>query len=78
MGDEMDRASRISQDFQEFALDKQLKSHNPANYVSTGSNCTECGEEISEGRRRAMPGCCLCVGCQAKEEREIHQHWSAL
>lgn len=78
MGNEMDRACQVNEDFQEFALERQLKSRNEANYVSTGSNCGACGEEIPEARRLAMPGCCLCVDCQAKEEREIHQNWSAL
>lgn len=78
MGNEMDRSCQINEDFQEFALGQQRKSRNEANYVSTGINCVGCGEEIPEGRRIAMPGCRLCVDCQAGEEREIHQNWSAL
>jgi len=30
--------------------------------------CVECGEEIPEGRRRAMLGARLCVGCQAERD----------
>ncbi len=29
------------------------------------SHCTLCGEEIPEGRRRAMPGARTCVACQS-------------
>lgn len=28
-------------------------------------HCQECGEEIPEARRRAMPGARLCVHCQS-------------
>ncbi len=31
--------------------------------------CLGCGELIPEERRRALPGCCLCVDCQAEIER---------
>ena len=30
--------------------------------------CEACGEEIPEGRRKAVPGCTLCVKCQMVEE----------
>ena len=29
--------------------------------------CESCGEEIPEARRKAVPGCRLCVSCQEKE-----------
>jgi phage/conjugal plasmid C-4 type zinc finger TraR family protein len=32
--------------------------------------CQECGEEIPEARRLAMPGARLCVSCQSDRERE--------
>lgn len=32
-------------------------------------DCEECGEEIPEARRRAMPGARLCVQCQASRDR---------
>ena len=31
--------------------------------------CAECGEEIPEARRKAIPGCMLCIHCQQIEER---------
>lgn len=31
--------------------------------------CEECGDEIPEARRLAMPGCKLCVFCKEKQER---------
>lgn len=34
--------------------------------------CEECGEEIPEGRRRALPGVRLCVECQAEADKRQH------
>ena len=31
--------------------------------------CEECGDEIPEARRLAIPGCKLCVFCKEKQER---------
>ena len=31
--------------------------------------CEECGEEIPQARRQALPGVRLCVECQSEEER---------
>ncbi len=32
------------------------------------THCLECGEEIPEARRRAMPGARTCVGCQSARD----------
>ena len=32
-------------------------------------NCEECGEEIPEARRRAVPGVRRCVPCQAEVDK---------
>jgi phage/conjugal plasmid C-4 type zinc finger TraR family protein len=32
------------------------------------SHCVECGEEIPEGRRRALPGARTCVSCQSARD----------
>lgn len=32
------------------------------------THCEECGEEIPEKRRMALPGCRLCVQCKAATE----------
>lgn len=33
-------------------------------------DCDECGEEIPEARRKAIPGVRLCVECQSELERK--------
>jgi phage/conjugal plasmid C-4 type zinc finger TraR family protein len=36
-------------------------------------HCEECGEEIPEARRRAMPGVRTCIACQsARDSRPAH------
>ena len=32
------------------------------------THCVECGEEIPEGRRRALPGARTCVACQSARD----------
>ncbi|WP_019594206.1 DksA/TraR family C4-type zinc finger protein [Thioalkalivibrio sp. ALM2T] len=34
--------------------------------------CEECGASIPEGRRQALPGVRLCVGCQEAEDAAQH------
>ena len=35
------------------------------------THCVECGEEIAEGRRRAVPGAITCVSCQSARDKRI-------
>jgi phage/conjugal plasmid C-4 type zinc finger TraR family protein len=35
------------------------------------THCVECGEEIPEGRRRALPGVQTCVPCQSAHDRTV-------
>ncbi len=38
-----------------------------------GDHCLECGDEIPEARRRAVPGVRLCVTCQSElDRRPVH------
>jgi len=32
------------------------------------THCVDCGEEIPEGRRRAMPGVRTCIACQSTRD----------
>ena len=34
-----------------------------------GRHCAECGEDIPEARRRALPGVRTCVACQSERDR---------
>ena len=37
------------------------------------ADCLGCGAAIPAARRAAMPGCCLCVGCQESAERAMER-----
>ena len=36
--------------------------------------CGECGAEIPEARRRALPGVRLCIGCQDAVDKKTKDH----
>ncbi|MDA8428923.1 MAG: TraR/DksA family transcriptional regulator [Geobacteraceae bacterium] len=74
MPDEMDRAQEINEQFQEAALAEHQRNRQRGRPAAT--HCEECGDEIPEKRRQAMPGCRKCISCQ--EAHEIHPHWRAL
>lgn len=38
------------------------------------THCEDCGEEIPEARRRAVPGVRRCVTCQAEADAEQQAH----
>jgi phage/conjugal plasmid C-4 type zinc finger TraR family protein len=35
------------------------------------THCEECGEEIPEARRRALPGARTCVACQSGRDAQV-------
>jgi phage/conjugal plasmid C-4 type zinc finger TraR family protein len=37
------------------------------------THCANCGKEIPEARRTAIPGVKLCVACQEEEDKEAAQ-----
>ena len=37
-------------------------------------NCEECGAEIPEARRQAMPGVRLCIACQTEADKQAQAH----
>ncbi|MFH1027690.1 MAG: TraR/DksA C4-type zinc finger protein [Pseudomonadota bacterium] len=61
------KGTRNEESLQSFNLDPR----------SSNLSCEDCGEQIPEGRRRAIPGCKRCMSCQTEFEK-IHIHWRAL
>lgn len=74
MPDEMEFVQDINEKFRAGALVEQQRNREPDD--NTGTDCINCGGEISEERRQAIPGCRRCITCQ--EAHEIHHHWRAL
>jgi len=45
----------------------RARAHLPAGEGET--NCIECGEEIPQARRKALPGVRTCIECQSARDR---------
>ncbi|AMO58682.1 hypothetical protein GZ77_17720 [Endozoicomonas montiporae] len=48
----------------------QIRSRLPDSNSESATECDECGEPISEERRRIFPGVRLCVRCQEERDQE--------
>ncbi len=51
---------------------KAARKNLPQGKQKSLTHCMECKEIIPEARRRAIPGVCLCVECQAQLESRQH------
>jgi phage/conjugal plasmid C-4 type zinc finger TraR family protein len=69
-----DRGARNEERLEASNLDPRTSNLDPSssNLDPRSSNllCIDCGEEIPEARRRAVPGCRRCVDCQS-----LHENW---
>ncbi|WP_448875240.1 TraR/DksA C4-type zinc finger protein [Desulfobulbus propionicus] len=65
--DEIDAAQKAERLFREGALASMRR---PKAATREGlTHCVDCGEEIPEKRRLAVPNCCRCLECQEEHER---------
>lgn len=65
----MDDGDRASE--QEVANIRQALAnfdHYRSRFVESLTKCVQCGAQIPEGRRKAVPGCQMCVTCQEIED----------
>jgi len=65
--DQFDRATLLEEQQREIALAQVLARTQGAG--ESALYCIDCGVDIPEARRRAVPGCQRCVDCQAIFER---------
>jgi len=57
----------IANDYAERSLNERIQGR--VQYAGhSAEECQECGCEIPEARRKAVPGCCMCVDCQEISE----------
>lgn len=63
MPDNVDRAGRDQAMLDRIRVESRVVYEGVSAY-----ECSECGEEIPEGRRRAVPGVELCVDCKELED----------
>ena len=62
MPDFCDRASALSEIYTQAAL--QARARAAVTPGESLAECEDCGEEIPEARRKAVPGCTRCTDCQ--------------
>ena len=49
---------------EERLLKARIDNHRHFGGINETGECIDCGESIPEARRKAVPGCERCVGCQ--------------
>ena len=72
MTDDIDRASAREAEMLADALRNQARRAGLAGktIADSAEHCITCGHDIPAQRRAAVPGCQLCVVCQAKQEQK--------
>lgn len=73
MPDDMDIAQAINEEHQSDAIAEHFRRGIRNAARISADTCAECGEEIPEARRKAVPGCNRCVSCQSTFE--LLKHW---
>ena len=61
MADIIDNASTL----EDLQRDAALSMHRLNHSAVSATHCEECGENLPEARRKAYPGCMMCVECLA-------------
>lgn len=67
MTDIYDRAQELEQRQREAALARQAAAGRALG--PSLEQCDDCGDDIPQRRREAMPGCTRCICCQSDFER---------
>lgn len=65
MADFADDASAV----EELQRNAALSAHRINRDAVSAVKCEECGDRLPEARRKAYPGCTMCVSCQDDAER---------
>lgn len=60
----IDQASALEEMMREHAI----QAHRINRDAVSATHCSECDEELPEDRRKAYPGCTMCVDCQGEME----------
>lgn len=63
--DTLDAASELTQQRIEMAVAAHRLNHSAV----SATHCEECGDNLPKARRKAYPGCTMCVSCQQDEEK---------
>lgn len=60
----IDQASAL----EEMMRDHAIQAHRLNHSAVSATHCEECDEELPDARRKAYPGCKMCVECQGEQE----------
>lgn len=60
----IDQASALEEMMRDHAIQAHILNHSAV----SATHCVECDEELPEARRKAYPGCTMCVSCQGEME----------
>lgn len=60
----IDQANELAQQ----RIDMAIAAHRLNRNAASAEHCEECGEDIPEPRRAAVPGCKTCSSCQEEIE----------
>ncbi|WP_032936062.1 TraR/DksA family transcriptional regulator [Citrobacter freundii] len=61
----IDQASAL----EEMMRDHAIQAHRLNHSAVSATHCEECGDKLLDARRKAYPGCTMCVSCQDDAER---------
>ncbi|MBI1681397.1 TraR/DksA family transcriptional regulator [Citrobacter portucalensis] len=64
MADIIDNASTL----EDLQRDAALSMHRLNHSAVSATHCGECGDKLLDARRKAYPGCTMCVECQGEME----------
>ncbi|TKV23518.1 TraR/DksA family transcriptional regulator [Citrobacter sp. wls613] len=64
MADIIDNASTL----EDLQRDAALSMHRLNHSAVSATHCVECGDKLLDARRKAYPGCTMCVECQSNME----------
>lgn len=64
MADIIDNASTL----EDLQRDAALSMHRLNHSAVSATHCEECGDKLLDARRKAYPGCTMCVDCLAEQE----------
>lgn len=65
----IDQANELAQQ----RIDMAIAAHRIDRNAVSAEHCAECGEDIPEPRRAAVPGCKTCAECQEEIELKNKQ-----
>lgn len=60
----IDQASAL----EEMMREQAIQAHRINRDAVSATHCSDCGEPLSDARRKAYPGCTMCVECQGEME----------